>query len=344
MEQRPCLLGYTLQQLQEVVTGLGLPAFTARQIASWMYQKRVSDFDAMTNLSKEARSLLSARWCVGMQAPASSTVSKDGSIKYLFEVGDGRFVESVYIPEGDRATLCISSQIGCKMSCRFCATGHQGFGGQLSVAEILNQVQSIDYPDRLTNIVFMGMGEPMDNLDAVLQAIEIMTCSYGYAWSPKRITVSSVGLTPGIRRFMDQCACNLAISIHAPNPMVRAELIPAQKAYPIEGLIRMLKQYDFSHQRRLSFEYTMFQGINDSLADADALARLLQGLDCHINLIPFHTIPGTDLRPTPMAGIERFMEALVRHHYPTTIRRSRGQDIEAACGLLSTQKMNRRNE
>ena len=339
MEQLPCMLGMTLQQLKGVVATLGLPAFTAKQLAEWMYWKRVSDFQAMTNLSKTARQKLSEAWRVGMEAPVDAVRSADGTVKYLFRAGEGHFIESVYIPEGDRATLCISSQIGCKMSCRFCATGRQGFSGQLSVAEILNQVQCIEQPDTLTNVVFMGMGEPMDNLDNVLQAIEIMTSDYGYGWSPKRITVSSVGLTPAIRRFLDSCNCHLAISLHAPDATVRASLIPAQKVYPAEELLDVLKQYDFSHQRRLSFEYTMFAGVNDAPADARELARNLQGLDCHINLIPFHSVEGTGLRPTPPAEMERFMDQLNRLHIPTTIRRSRGQDIEAACGLLSTQKM-----
>ena len=339
MEQLPCLLGMTLQQLKEVVAALGLPAFTAKQLAEWIYGKRVSDFDAMTNLSKTARQRLAETWRVGMEAPVDAVRSADGTVKYLFRAGDSHYIESVYIPEGDRATLCISSQIGCKMNCRFCATGRQGFSGQLSVAEILNQVQCIDQPDSLTNVVFMGMGEPMDNLDNVLQAIEIMTASYGYGWSPKRITVSSVGLIPGIRRFLDSCSCHLAISLHAPNDTVRATLIPAQKAYPAGELLDVLRQYDFSHQRRLSFEYTMFQGVNDTPADARELARNLQGLDCHINLIPFHAVDGTGLRPTPPAEMERFMDLLNRLHFPTTIRRSRGQDIEAACGLLSTKRM-----
>lgn len=338
MRPLPRLLGLNLRQLTEIAAGLGLPAFTARQLADWMYRKRASDFGSMTNLPRKAREALSEAYEVGMVPPESSVVSRDGTVKYLFRTGKGRFIETVYIPEGDRATLCVSSQAGCRMNCRFCATGKQGFGGQLSAADILNQVQSIAAPDSLTNVVFMGMGEPMDNLDAVLAAIEVMTSGYGYGWSPKRITVSSVGVIPGVRRFLDSCSCNLAISLHAPGAATRAALIPAQKAYPMDDLIALLKEYDFSHQRRLSFEYTLFSGVNDSAADARELARNLQGLDCHINLIPFHQIPESDLRPTPMEEIERFRDTLLRYRYPTTIRKSRGQDIEAACGLLSTLK------
>ncbi|MBP5318319.1 MAG: 23S rRNA (adenine(2503)-C(2))-methyltransferase RlmN [Paludibacteraceae bacterium] len=334
------LIGQTLDELKQLVAAYGLPTFTAKQIADWIYRKRVLHIADMTNLSARARELLSQQWCVGVAEPVERRQSKDGTVKYLFEAGEGggHYIESVYIPDGDRATLCISSQIGCQMGCTFCATGRQGYKGNLTTAEILNQVQSIEQSDSLTNIVFMGMGEPLNNADAVLKAIAIMTADYGYGWSPKRITLSTVGITPQLARALDESQCQIAVSIHAPNAALRAQLVPAEKAYPMHDTLELLRRHDFSHQRRLSFEYTLFDGVNDRKEDALELAHNLQGLDCHINLIPFHAIPDAGLRPSPRAAMEAFQEVLNQKRFPTTIRRSRGQDIEAACGLLSKIK------
>lgn len=332
------LLGSTLEELKSIVKDFGLPAFTAKQIADWLYKKHVRSIDQMTNLSQKARAALAEQYEIGVTDPVQIATSADGTEKYLFKVGNNKHIESVFIPEKDRATLCISSQMGCQMNCLFCATGKQGFAGNLTTAEILNQVQSIKEPDRLTNIVFMGMGEPLNNLEAVLKAIHIMTADYGYAWSPKRITLSTVGILPNLPAFLDQTSCHLAVSVHAPSAFERRELIPAEKAFPINDVISLLKKYDWSHQRKLSIEYTLFDQFNDTIECANKLADMLKGLTCHVNLIPFHQIPNVGLTPTPMAHIEQFQNQLMRRGISVTIRKSRGQDIEAACGMLSTQQ------
>ena len=319
-----------------------MPRFAAKQIAAWIYDKKVADIDGMTNLSLKHRELLKARYELGASAPVEAVRSVDGTVKYLFPAGEGRYVEAVYIPEAERATLCVSSQVGCKMNCLFCATGKQGFTANLTPAQILNQIYSLPERDTLTNVVFMGMGEPMDNLDNVLRALEILTADYGYAWSPKRITVSTVGLRKGLRRFIEESDCHLAISLHTPVPEQRAELMPAERAYSIIDMVNLLHDYDFSHQRRLSFEYIMFKGVNDTLQYAEALVRLLRGLDCRVNLIRFHAIPGVDLEGSNMDRMIAFRDYLTQHGIFSTIRASRGEDIFAACGMLSTAETQKR--
>lgn len=332
------LLGKTLDELTQIVLDLGMPKFTAGQIASWLYGRKVASIDEMTNLSVKNRERLKECYEVGATAPVHEMRSVDGTVKYLFRTPEGDYVESVYIPDADRATLCVSSQVGCKMNCKFCMTGKQGYTNSLTAAQILNQIYSISERDTLTNVVFMGMGEPFDNLDEVLRALEILTASYGYAWSPKRITVSSVGLRKGLRRFLDESDCHLAISLHSPFPAQRQELMPAEKAFSIVEIVDILRQYDFSKQRRLSFEYIVFKGVNDSLVYAKELVRLLRGLDCRMNLIRFHAIPNVDLEGADMETMLAFRDYLTQHGLFATIRASRGEDIFAACGMLSTAK------
>lgn len=332
------LLGMTLVELQAVVKNLDMPEFAAKQIASWIYGKKVTSIDAMTNLSLKHRELLKETFEVGCCEPVDKMCSSDGTVKYLYQVGESHFVESVYIPDDDRATLCVSSQVGCKMNCKFCMTGKQGFTAQLTANQILNQIHSLPERDKLTNIVMMGMGEPLDNLDEVLKVLHIMTAPYGYAWSPKRITLSSVGLRKGLRRFIEESDCHLAISLHSPLPLQRAELMPAERAFSITDIIGLLRNYDFSKQRRLSFEYIVFKGVNDSLMHAKELLKLLRGVDCRVNLIRFHAIPGVDLEGADMETMTRFRDYLTSHGLFTTIRASRGEDIFAACGMLSTAK------
>lgn len=332
------LLGKTLDELTQIVLDLGMPKFTAGQIASWLYGRKVASIDEMTNLSVKNRERLKECYEVGATAPVHEMRSVDGTVKYLFRTPEGDYVESVYIPDTDRATLCVSSQVGCKMNCKFCMTGKQGYTNSLTAAQILNQIYSIPERDTLTNVVFMGMGEPFDNLDEVLRALEILTASYGYAWSPKRITVSSVGLRKGLRRFLDESDCHLAISLHSPFPAQRQELMPAEKAFSIVEIVDILRQYDFSKQRRLSFEYIVFKGVNDSLIYAKELVRLLRGLDCRMNLIRFHAIPNVDLEGADMETMLAFRDYLTQHGLFATIRASRGEDIFAACGMLSTAK------
>ena len=332
------LLGMTLGELKEVAKSLGMPAFTGGQIAKWLYTQHVRSIDEMTNISKANREKLAAAYAVGCKDPIDAQYSKDGTVKYLFPTESGKFVETVYIPEDDRATLCVSSQVGCKMNCLFCQTGKQGFEGSLTATDILNQVYSLPERDKLTNIVFMGQGEPMDNLDNVLRATEILTAGFGYGWSPKRITVSSVGVKGKLKRFLEESDCHVAISMHSPLHEQRSELMPAERGMSIESIVGLLGNYDFSHQRRLSFEYIVFKDVNDSEAHAKAIVRLLKGLDCRINLIHFHPIPNTPLQGVDDQKMEEFRNYLTLHGVFTTIRASRGQDIFAACGLLSTAK------
>lgn len=332
------LLGKSLAELKEVAKSLGMPAFAGGQMAKWLYVKHVMDIDGMTDISKGNRELLKERYAIGCMPPAESQRSVDGTVKYLFPTSSGKFVETVYIPDNDRATLCVSSQVGCKMNCLFCQTGKQGFEGNLTTADILNQIYSLPERDKLTNIVFMGQGEPMDNLDNVLKATEALTAAWGYAWSPKRITVSSVGIKNKLKRFIEESECHVAISLHSPIHEQRAMLMPAEKAMPIADVVEMLRNYDFSHQRRLSFEYIVFGGVNDSPMHAREIIKLLKGLDCRINLIRFHQIPGVDLHGADDSRMEAFRDYLTGHGVFTTIRASRGQDIYAACGLLSTAR------
>ena len=312
--------------------------------AKWLYTKRVGSIDDMTDISKQNREKLKEQYTIGCMPPAGCQRSKDGTVKYLFPTAGGKFVETVYIPDDDRATLCVSSQVGCKMNCLFCQTGKQGFEGNLTASDILNQIYSLPERDKLTNIVFMGQGEPMDNLDNVLRATEVLTAAWGYAWSPKRITVSSVGVRSKLRRFIEESECHLAISLHSPLHEQRAMLMPAEKAMPISEIVEMLRGYDFSHQRRLSFEYIVFGGLNDSKAHAREIVRLLKGLDCRINLIRFHQIPDVGLHGADEERMTAFRDYLTGHGLFTTIRASRGQDIYAACGLLSTAEKEARGQ
>lgn len=331
-------MGMSLYELKEVARSLGMPAFTGGQMAKWLYSQHVRTIDEMTNISKANREKLAEQYTVGCMPPVDCQKSVDGTIKYLFPTSTGKRVETVFIPDNDRATLCVSSEVGCKMNCLFCQTGKQGYEGSLIAADILNQIYALPERDRLTNIVFMGQGEPMDNLDNVLRATEVLTADYGYAWSPKRITVSSVGLRRKLQRFLDESECHVAISLHSAIPEQRAQLMPAERGMSITEIVELLRNYDFSHQRRLSFEYIVFGGVNDSTAHAKEIVRLLRGLDCRINLIRFHQIPGVDLHGADEKRMESLRDYLTAHGIFTTIRASRGQDIYAACGLLSTAK------
>ena len=334
--QRKPLIGLTLQQLRLVCEEAGLKPFAAKQIARWLYTARATDIEQMTDLPKAGRARLSELgYVVGLRKPLRREVSTDGTVKYLFPVVNGRDVEAVMIPEADRATLCVSSQAGCKMNCSFCMTGRQGFHGNLSTADIINQVLSVRESEKLTNIVFMGMGEPTDNLSAVLMAIEILTAPWGFGWSPKRITVSTVGRTKELKKILDETKVHIAVSLHSPYGQERASLMPVEKAYPTRELLDLLRGYDFAHQRRLSFEYIVFKGINDDVRHCRDLAKLLKGLDCRVNLIRFHAIPDSPLRPAPMAAMERFRDQLNADGVVATIRSSRGEDISAACGMLA---------
>ena len=336
------LLGKTPDELKQIALEVGLPGFAGKQMAQWLYQKRVRSIDEMTNLSRQGREVLSQNYEVGMIAPVDVQTSADGTRKYLFPVKcpvgnrmEESCVEAVMIPDEDRKTLCVSSQAGCKMACKFCMTGRQGFHGNLDAADILSQYFAIDEAGELTNTVFMGMGEPLDNWDTVKRVIEVLTADWGLAWSPKRITLSTIGVLPKLKLFLDECKCHLAVSLHNPFPEERAQMMPVQKAWSETEVIRLLKQYDFTGQRRVSFEYTIFHGWNDTPAHADELIRILRHLECRVNLIRFHRIPDFPYGPAEREQMEAFRDRLNAGGLTATIRASRGEDIYAACGLLA---------
>ena len=328
------LAGKTPEELKNIALQEGLPGFAGKQIAQWLYGKRASSLDQMTNLSKAAREKLGEKYDTGIVSPVDVQTSVDGTRKYLFPT-DGSFVEAVMIPDKDRKTLCVSSQAGCKMACKFCMTGRQGFHGNLSVPDILSQFFTVDEAPELTNAVFMGMGEPLDNWDNVKAAIEVLTADWGFGWSPKRITLSTIGVLPNLKRFLDESRCHLAVSLHNPFPEERLQMMPVQKAWPLEDVVNLIKQYDFTGQRRVSFEYTVFDGWNNTPRHARELTRLLRGLECRVNLIRFHRIPDFPYGPAPATAMEDFKDMLERGGLTATIRASRGEDIFAACGLLA---------
>lgn len=333
------LYGQTLSQLEALCNRLEMPRFAAKQIARWLYDKHATTIEAMSDLSARHRALLAETYEVGLTAPEKVSISTDGTKKYLYRTSQNHFIESAYIPDGDRATLCISSQAGCRMGCRFCATGRQGLQHSLSTNEILNQIESLPERERLTNVVFMGMGEPLDNLDSLLPALEVLTSAWGFGWSPTRITVSTAGVASRLERFLEATQVHLAVSLHNPFPHERAEIMPIEKAWPIREVVEILRRYDFTHQRRVSFEYIVMSGLNDSPRHIRELCRLLDGIKCRINLIRFHKIPGSPYFSPDDAAMVRLRDTLTAKGIQTTIRASRGEDIQAACGLLSTSAL-----
>ncbi len=336
MPRHEYLYGQTLPQLEVLCNRLEMPRFAAKQIARWLYDKHATTIEAMSDLSARHRALLAETYEVGLTAPEKVSISTDGTKKYLYRTSQNHFIESAYIPDGDRATLCISSQAGCRMGCRFCATGRQGLQHSLSTNEILNQIGSLPERERLTNVVFMGMGEPLDNLDSLLPALEVLTSAWGFGWSPTRITVSTAGVASRLERFLEATQVHLAVSLHNPFPHERAEIMPVEKAWPIREVVEILRRYDFTHQRRVSFEYIVMSGLNDSPRHIRELCRLLDGIKCRINLIRFHKIPGSPYFSPDDRAMIAFRDALTAKGIHTTIRTSRGEDIQAACGLLST--------
>lgn len=338
----PPLFGMTLEELQNVASECGMPKFAAKQIADWLYKKSVSSIDEMTNLSKKAREALNEKYTLGLVPPVKSWESTDGTKKYLFGVLEGRYVESAYIPDGDRATLCVSCQAGCKMGCKFCNTGLQKFGGNLTTNEILNQIKSLPEFDTLTNLVFMGMGEPLDNLQNIMKALEILTADYGFAMSPHRMTLSTVGLSAGLKVFLEKTDVHLAVSVHNPFPNERVKIMPIENAQPLLKSLELIKKYDFRHQRRFSAEYIMINGVNDTPRHARELVKILRGIPSRVNMIRYHEHPGSDFKPSSEIRIREFQDILNAAGIIATVRASRGEDIMAACGLLSTKEMGRK--
>lgn len=342
--QKEPLYGKTLASLQSICAELGLPKFAAKQIARWLYVRRVTDIAQMTDLSLAARTALGEKYYLGLTAPLKESCSQDGTKKYLFRTSQGEYIESAYIPDKERATLCVSSQAGCRMGCRFCATGRQGLQHSLSSNEIINQILSIPESGRLTNLVFMGMGEPLDNIDNVLDTLDIITSSWGMAWSPTRVTLSTAGVAKHLRRFLVETKVHLAVSLHNPFHEERREIMPIENAYPIREIADILREYDFTGQRRVSFEYIVMEGLNDSMAHIKELCRLLDGIKCRMNLIRFHKIPDSPYFSPSDEKMIRFRDTLTTKGIQTTIRASRGEDIKAACGLLSTAEQSKKQQ
>jgi len=335
------LYGKTLNELIAGTKRIGLPGFAAKQISDWLYKKEIQSVEEMTNLSKKTRELLSVDYEIGLSAPVNVSESSDGTKKYLYKVLKDKYIETVYIPDNERATICVSSQAGCKMGCIFCMTGKQGFQGNLTSNEILNQFRSLPEFRSLTNIVYMGMGEPLDNITEVLKSLDILTNEWGYGWSPTRITVSTVGLINGIKEFLEKSRCHLAVSLHSPFDEERRKLMPIQWTNSVQDVLDIIRKFDFNSQRRVSFEYILFKGMNDTPRHIKECARILNGIKCRINIIRFHPIPGSQFQsPDPGAAIN-FKEALNAKGILTTIRASKGVDMQAACGLLSTLEQNK---
>jgi 23S rRNA (adenine2503-C2)-methyltransferase len=339
--QKEKLFGKTLNELIAVSKRVGLPGFAAKQIADWLYKKEISSIEEMTNLSKKARDILSVDYEIGLYPPEKSSESSDGTKKYLYKVLNNKFIETAYIPDDDRATICVSSQSGCKMGCIFCMTGKQGFQGNLTSNEILNQFRSMPEFRNVTNMVYMGMGEPLDNVTEVLKSLEILTSGWGYGWSPTRITVSTVGLVSGIKDFLEKSRCHLAVSLHSPFDEERRKLMPIQRTNTVAQILDIIRHFDFNSQRRVSFEYILFKEMNDTPAHIRELAKILNGIKCRINIIRFHPIPGSQFHSPDEQTTIKFKEALNKKGILTTIRASRGVDIQAACGLLSTIEQNK---
>jgi len=343
MPKQP-LFGKTLSELKVIVTGLGLPGFTASQITDWLYKKEIRSIEEMSNISKKIRDTLSEHFEFGLTDHSKVQISADGTRKYLFPTQNNKFIEAAYIPEETRSTLCLSAQVGCKMGCLFCMTGKQGFQSNLTAGEIVNQVRSLPERAGLTNIVFMGMGEPMDNLEEVMKSLEIFTSDWGFSWSPRRITVSTIGIVPAMKTFLEKSQCHLAVSLHTPFDEERKRLMPIQSVYPLADVIGTIRAFDFGKQRRVSFEYIMFDGLNDTPRHVKEMAKILNGIRCRVNLIRFHPIPDTPLHGSDDETIEKFMVAMNAKGIRTTIRASRGLDIYAACGLLSTKELLKKQE
>ena len=344
------LKNLTQAGLVAYVESLGQPAFRGKQIMGWLYRPGVTDFAQMTDLAKEFRSILAEHAFISRFTDPLIEKSADGCVKFGFRLGDGNIIESVLIPEPDRNTLCISSQVGCAMGCAFCLTGTMGFKRNLTPAEIVNQICGVrDYllaqpreqligPDRVTNVVFMGMGEPLNNLENVLDSLSIVTEQKGLDLTPRRITVSTCGIVPKLRELGEKSPVNLAISLHAVDDETRRRLMPINDRYSIDELLDACRDFPMPKRKRIMFEYILLKGINDSDRDARELARKLSGIPCKINLLPYNESAGLPYQSPGMDRLLAFQQILLEAHYTVFIRNSRGADISAACGQLATEK------
>lgn len=338
-------LGYTQGMWRELLAELGEKPFHAGQIMKWLHHRMVTDFSAMTDISRKLRTYLEETGELADPQVHEELVSSDGTRKWLVRAASGSLVEMVFIPEENRGTLCVSSQVGCALDCSFCSTGKQGFNSNLTTAEILGQLRialrrlAEVYPDRtrtVTNVVMMGMGEPLLNIDNVLPAVELMMDDLGYGISKRKVTVSTAGVIPGIERLCETTDVSLAISLHAPNNELRDQLVPINRKYPIEDLLAICATYarNLGEKRTITVEYTLIDEVNDRFEHAEQLSRLLEGFPCKINLIPFNPFPGTSYKRPTMMAVRKFQEKLVKDGYSVTVRTTRGDDIHAACGQL----------
>ena len=333
------LKGMDTHEIEEWAVSLGLEAYRGRQIRKWLFNKLASSFEDMTDLSRSLRVLLKQKVDITSLEQVMTLVSIDGTKKYLFKLHDGHLIESVLIPERDHYTICISSQAGCAMGCRFCMTAKQGLKRDLTSGEIVDQViqvkRSIENPDRITNVVLMGMGEPLANYDAVIKAMRNLISEDGMNFSNRKVTISTCGLTPEIRKLGRDITVNFALSLNAADDNTRNFLMPVNRKYPLKSLISACREFPLPNRRMITFEYVLVKGINDHDEDAMNLIQLLSGLRAKINLIPLNSHPSLDILPPPMIRTLRFQETLIKNHFTAIIRKSKGQDISAACGQLS---------
>jgi len=327
-----------IEEIEALASSLGLETYRARQIAQWVFRHHAVMVDEMTSLSKEIRAKLKEVACISSLSIATIAASRDGSKKYLFKTDDGCGVETVLMPEKTHQTLCISTQIGCSLGCRFCFTGTLGLKRNLTAAEILNQVSAVlkaeNLKEKLPNLVFMGMGEPLLNYENVLRSLKILLSPWGFNFSHRKITVSTAGITPLIRQLAEDLPVNLAISLNAPDDEIRSYLMPVNKKYPLKQLLKEARSFPVPSRKRITFEYILINDINDSPAHAEALARLLKNIPCKINLIPFNEYPGTSFHRPEEKQVLRFQSILHNHNFTAPIRMSKGSDIVAACGQL----------
>ena len=336
------LMGYDRIALSEFFSEMGEPSYRADQLMKWIHQRGATRFDVMTDMSKLLRSRLSDVAVIEELKVADDTLSTDGTRKWLLELGDGNCIETVFIPENSRGTLCVSSQVGCSLNCSFCATGRQGFNRNLTTAEIISQVwlaqgalRSSENDRPITNIVLMGMGEPLLNFDQVVPSLRLMMddCSYGY--SRTRVTLSTAGVIPGIERLLEECPVSLAVSLHAPDDELRNVLVPLNRKYPIRDLMKVCRRYaDYNRRWRVTFEYIMLKDVNDSVRQARQLVRVLNKVPAKVNLIPYNHVDGVDYEKPSWKTINRFRDVLLAAGIMTITRKTRGSDVDAACGQL----------
>ena len=343
------LLNLSRTELEAFFAELGEKAFRASQLIKWIYQFGVDDFDAMTNISKNLRTKLKEVAVIRVPKVVTDQKSEDGTHKWVLEIDSGNHIETVFIPEQGRGTLCVSSQVGCALACSFCSTAQQGFNRNLSTAEIIGQIwvanRALGFDPQgqriVSNVVMMGMGEPLLNFDNVVKAMDLMMEDFAYGLSKRRVTLSTAGVVPALDRLREVSDVSLALSLHAPNDELRDKLVPLNKKYPIREVLAACKRYVGQDRRRITIEYVMLDGVNDSLEHAHELVRLLKDVPAKVNLIPFNPFPQTTYRRSSQRTLDRFRDVLMQHNLTTITRKTRGDDIDAACGQLVGKVMDK---